>query len=72
MVGESVQSDYGKFKCFMDQRTKKLLIIIPDEVTMDAFTSSTLLNILHIADTNTAEIVLLCIKNDLENKSKFP
>lgn len=70
MVREQVQSENGKFKCFMNQKTMEFYIEIPDEETIKSITSSALLNILELAEKNSAEVVYVCLRKNADiNKS---
>lgn len=69
LVAEREQANpCGKFRCFMDHATKEFFIEIPDEGTMNAFTQSTLLNILGLAEEAGAETCYICIRNSIKNQ----
>mmetsp|Transcript_13897 Transcript_13897/g.11869 ORF Transcript_13897/g.11869 Transcript_13897/m.11869 type:complete len:134 (-) Transcript_13897:156-557(-) len=66
MVREQVQGENGKFKCYMNQKTMDFYIEIPDEKTIKSLSSSTLINMLELAENANAENVYVCLRKDAE------
>jgi len=72
LVAEREQANpYGKFRCFMDPKTREFFIEIPNEGTMNAFSQSALLNILGLAEEAGAETVYICVRKTIKKQEAY-
>ncbi len=64
LVGEraSVQSPFGKFKCYLDHDSKEFFIEINETTPLKVFTRSVLLNILDLAEKEGAKKLYACLR----------
>jgi len=61
----------ANFRCFMDHNTKEFFIEISTLDTIKAFTRSSLLNVLELAEEAGAEVVYVCVRKTIENKGMY-
>jgi len=72
LVAEREQANpHGNFKCYMDHAAREFYIEIATEETMHAFTQSTLLNILGLAEEAGADTCFICVRNTVENQTTY-
>jgi len=62
---------HGNFRCYMDPSSKEFFIEIPDEQTMKAFTRSTLLNVLGLAEEANAETIYVCLRKTIQRQEAY-
>jgi len=62
---------HGRFRCFMELKTKEFFIEIPDEETMRAFTRSALINVMKLAEEAGAETVYVCVRKTVKKQEAY-
>ena len=72
LVGEraSVQSPFGKLKCYLDHESKEFFIEINEATPLKVFTRSVLLNILDLAEREGAKKIYACLRRGTKNLGK--
>jgi hypothetical protein len=69
LVAEEEQvNPNGKFRCFLDPKTREFFIEIPNEATMNAFNRSALLSIMELAEENGAETIYVCVRKTVKRQ----
>lgn len=72
LVAEREQANpHGKFRCYMDHSNKEFFIEIATEGMMTAFTQSTLLNILDLAEEAGAKTCYICVRRDIKGQENY-
>jgi hypothetical protein len=73
LVGEraSVQSPFGKLKCYLDHESKEFFIEINESTPLKVFTRSVLLNILDLAEREGAKKLYACLRRGTHNLEQF-
>lgn len=73
LVGEraTVQSPYGKLKCYLDQESKEFFIEINETTPLKLFTRSVLLNLLDLAEKEGAKKLYACLRRGTQNLEQF-
>jgi len=71
VVEEEQEIPKGNFRCYMDNMAKEFFIEISSEDTMKAFSRSTLMNVLELAQEAGAEYVYVCFRKTIEKKNKY-
>jgi len=69
MAEEEHENLKSSLRCYMDVEAKEFFIEISTKESMGTFSKSTLINIVHLAEENGAEVVYICLKKTIENKS---
>lgn len=69
LVGEraSVQSPFGKLKCYLDHESKEFFIEINEATPLKLFTRSVLLNLLDLAEREGATKLYACLRRGTQN-----
>jgi len=71
IVEEEQEIPQGKFRCYMDNMSKEFFIEISSEDAMKAFSRSTLMNVLELAQESGANYVYICLRKSIEKKNKY-
>jgi len=72
LVAEREQANpHGRFRCYMDSRTKEFFIEIESESTMAVFSQSALLNIMGLAEEAGAETCYICVRKTVKGQENY-
>jgi len=71
MAEEEHEDPNATLRCYMDTDAKEFFIEVSTKESMDAFTKSTFINIVKLAEQNGAEVVYICLKKSIENKNSY-
>lgn len=73
LVGEraSIQSPFGKLKCYLDHDSKEFFIEINENTPLKVFTRSVLLNLLDLAEKEGAKKLYACLRRGTQNLGIF-
>jgi len=69
-IAEEEQAN-GKFRCYMEQKTKEFFIEIPDEGSMKVFTRSALITMMKLAEQAGAETVYVCVRKTVQKQEAY-
>jgi hypothetical protein len=61
----------GNFRCFMDNDSKEFFVEIDSADAIKMFSSSTLLNVLDLAEQAGAIVAYICLRRTIEKKSAY-
>jgi len=61
----------GNFRCFMDNESKEFFVEVPTADAIKAFSSSTLVTVLALAEQAGATVAYICLRKNIEKKSAY-